>query len=134
MGRVDPTWERRGMSKVALLENLLRRVEEHNSGYREAYRAREAELDEVREELWREAAERRRLFEEQAREEGVQALAEDESEPISVFMIHTEEAAGKLDRAVSSGAYLVSRVPAQGVGAPMQGSWLILEPPDRRGS
>src|SRR5918994_4365455 len=115
----------------ATIERIRHRIEEHVEEWRRQDAARHAEVEAIRERLWAEAAERERLL--------VKAIGKEEARRISVegatkrqrtvFVVHSEEAAGALqDFAREREVRLVEVMPGSAShvnGSGIKGSWLV---------
>ena len=113
------------------LERLLYRVEENIEESREAARARHAEAEAEREELWAEAAERERLLAQEIERE--EDLGEPGEEPKrdyeAVFVFHSEGTESTLEELAGKQARIVSVVKGHGSygDTGVKGSWITFE-------
>ena len=114
------------------IERIRHHIEEHVEAWRREDAARCAEVEAIRERLWAEAAERERLLakaigEEEARRTSVKEVARRQR---SVFVVHSEEAAGALEDFARDRDRLVKVTPGRGTpanGSAIKGSWLVFE-------
>jgi len=116
--------------REGFVERVVRGIERRIEESHDRRRAREAELDQDREGLWAEAAERERLLVEAASEGKARDLSLEEAarEHRVVFVVHSEEVGGALEDFAHKGARLVNVVPASGgEGADIKGSWLVFD-------
>jgi len=121
-----------GEQRTSRLKRILQRVEEHVEDWRKRDATLKAEADDMRGQMWAEAAERERLLAEAMEsEEARRASIEDlTKEHRVVFVLHREEVVETLEDLASQGDRLVSVVPRKGgeaVTAGLKGAWLVFE-------
>src|SRR5829696_6575075 len=90
---------RMGKERASMIAKVLKKIEDRVEEYRTQERARQAEMEAHRAELWAEAAERQRLL--------AEAMADGEAERASleeitreqrvVFVLHREDLTGTLE-------------------------------------
>jgi regulator of protease activity HflC (stomatin/prohibitin superfamily) len=124
--------------RTSTIERILHRIEDHVEEWREQDRARKAEAEAQRKQLWAEAAERQKLL--------AEAIADGESQRASLeeitkqhriaFVLHREDLTGTLETFASEKDRLVKVVPGKGdYGGGkgiegIKGSWLVFETPE----
>jgi hypothetical protein len=121
-----------GEQRTSRLKRILQRVEEHVEDWRKRDAALKAEADDMRDQMWAEAAERERLLAEAMEsEEARRASIEDlTKEHRVVFVLHREEVVETLEDLASQGDRLVSVVPRKGgeaITGGLKGAWLVFE-------
>ena len=127
-----------GEQRTSMIERVLHRIEDHVEEWRNQDRARKAEAEAHREQLWAEANQRQRLLTEAiADEESKQAsLEEITKQHRVVFVLHREDLTGTLETFASEKDRLVNVVPGKGdYGGGkgiegIRGSWLVFETPE----
>jgi hypothetical protein len=118
--------------RSSTIERIVHRFEERVEEWRREEAARLAEVEAIRERQWAEAVERERLLakaigEEEARRASMTEVAERQR---TVFVVHSEEAAGALQDFAREGDRLVKVIPGRGShtnGSSVKGSWLVFE-------
>jgi hypothetical protein len=121
-----------GEQRTSRLKRILQRVEEHVEDWRKRDATLKAEADDMRGQMWAEAAERERLLAEAMEsEEARRASIEDlTKEHRVVFVLHREEVVETLEDLASQGDRLVSVVPRKGgeaITGGLKGAWLVFE-------
>ena len=121
-----------GEQRTSRLKRILHRVEEHVEDWRKRDAALKAEADDLRDQMWAEAAERERLLAQAMEsEEDRRASIEDlTKEQRVVFVLHREEVVETLEDLASQGDRLVSVVPRKGgeaITGGLKGAWLVFE-------
>jgi hypothetical protein len=119
---------------LSMVEKFLHRAGDHADGWRRRDRARQAEAEADRDELWAEAKERERLLAETMGEEEARRAPAGEAmgRHRFVFAVHTEEASEALASLAGEGYRLVNAVPGGGsTSAGVKGSWLVFERPGK---
>ena len=127
-----------GKDRGSVIAKVLKRIEDRVEEYRTQERARQAEMEDHRAELWAEAGERQRLL--------AEAMAEGEADRSSleeitkrqrvVFVLHREDLTGTLEDFAGEKDCLVNVVPGKGdYGGGrgiegIRGSWLVFEAPE----
>ena len=112
------------------IEMIWHRAEDHIEEWRRQDRARNAEAEADRDELWAEAKERQKLLakaigEEEARRASV---GEGTERHRFVFVVHSEEVSRGLVTLASERYHLVNAVPGGGSnGGGVKGLWLVFE-------
>ena len=118
--------------KESFIERVVCTVERRIDESQERRRAREAELDLGREELWAEANEREKMLVRVASDEEARELSLEEitKEHQVVFVVHSEESRKALQEFAEKQPRLINVIPSsegsQG-GADIKGSWLVFE-------
>ncbi len=121
-----------GKQRTSRLKRILQLVEEHVEDWRKRDAALKAEADDMRGQMWAEAAERERLLAEamESEEDRRASIGELTKEHRVVFVLHREEVVETLEDLASQGDRLVSVVPRKGgeaLTAGLKGSWLVFE-------
>lgn len=115
--------------RESFVERVVRRVEDHVQEWRERERLRKQETEEVRQELWREAAERERLLAEAIDGED-RPPQEVSGEQQIVFVVHSDETGRRLESFAGAEACLVRVFPGR-ASYPgeddLKVSWLVFE-------
>ena len=104
-----------GEQRTSRLKRILQRVEEHVEDWRKRDAVLKAEADDMRDQMWAEAAERERLLAEamESEEDGRASIEELTKEHRVVFVLHREEVVETLEDLAS-----------QGVAAAVLDGWL----------
>jgi hypothetical protein len=118
--------------RSSTIERIVHRFEEHVEKWRREEAARLAEVEAIRERQWAEAVEQERLLakaigEGEARRASMTEVAKRQR---TVFVVHSEEAAGALQDFAREGDRLVKVIPSRGShtnGSSVKGSWLVFE-------
>jgi hypothetical protein len=121
-----------GEQRTSRLKRILQLVEEHVEDWRKRDAALKAEADDMRGQMWAEAAERERLLAEamESEEDRLDSIEDLTKEHRVVFVLHREEVVGTLEDLARQGDRLVSVVPRKGgeaVTAGLKGAWLVFE-------
>ena len=127
-----------GQRRIPMIEKILRRIEDHVEDYRAQERARQAEADARRAELWEEATERQRLLADALAESGSDrsSLEELTKRQRVAFVLHREDLTATLEDFAGEGDRLVKVVPGKGTFGGgrgiegIKGSWLVFESPE----
>ena len=119
-----------GEQRTSRLKRMLQLVEEHVEDWRKRDAALKAEADDMRGQMWAEAAERERLLAEamESEEDRLASIEDLTKEHRVVFVLHREEVVGTLEDLARQGDRLVSVVPRKGgeaVTAGLKGAWLV---------
>ena len=124
-----------GKQRTSRLKRILQLVEEHVEDWRKRDAALKAEADDMRGQMWAEAAERERLLAEamESEEDKLASIEDLTKEHRVVFVLHREEVVGTLEDLARQGDRLVSVVPRRGgetISDGLKGSWLVFEKPE----
>ena len=121
-----------GRQRTSSIERFLQRIEERIEEWRQEHQARFVEVEASRSELWAETAEREKLLAEavnRGEAEGIPAGDTPIQAP-AIYVVHSGEAAQRLENLVSGGARLASVVPGNHAHVRetgLDGSWLVFE-------
>jgi hypothetical protein len=121
-----------GERHTAMIERIVRRVEEHTEEWRQRDAARAAEAEANRDQLWAAAVERERHLAKIIGSEAERASSEEiMKEHRLAFVVHSEEVAQTLETFAGEKDRLIKVIPstrgsyAREMG--IKGSWLVFE-------
>jgi hypothetical protein len=121
-----------GERHTAMIERIVRRVEEHTEEWRQRDAARAAEAEANRDQLWAAAVERERHLAKIIGSEAERASSEEiMKEHRLAFVVHSEEVAQTLETFAGEKDRLIKLIPstrgsyAREMG--IKGSWLVFE-------
>ena len=117
------------------IERILHRVENRVEEWRSQKQTRLENVEAQRNDLFEEAAERERRLAEAIGQEEEKAAREEAERHEFAFVVHSKEAGEALRRFSDEGARLVDVVSGRTgevADTGLEGSWLIIEPPEER--
>lgn len=124
-----------GGRRQSAIERMLHSIEDRVEEWRGQRQARLEEVEAQRNSLFEEATERERHLAEAIEQEEGHSPESVAGEHRLVFVVHSREV-GETLREASGGARLVNVVPGRSrniTEAGLEGSWLVIEPPEQRG-
>jgi ribosomal silencing factor RsfS len=121
-----------GRQGTSAIERLLHRIEERLEQWREEHHTRFQEAEADRERIWAEATEREKLLAEAVERGEAEEISKHDTDggTQAVFIVHSGEAARKLQSLAAEGARLSSVFPGKqlhGRDTGLEGSWVVFE-------